>query len=386
MGPALTATNNMSDPLPTSIPHLKPNGSNWAIFSMRFQEAMEANQKWGHFDGTTPCPVPANTTTPTDAEAKAVANWRQDKIVAKYLLSQRLPDSTAVRLKSLTSTKERWTKVKTEFSVKSQYAEADLLTMFLEMCCLRSGDVCTFLGQMQVKHEELAAVSVTMTEKEYQSAIIKSLLEEMSKFASGLLTAACILMLTTSINPDTLIDHISEEANWLAVRHKRDGGGTSGKGKHSQSQDEAMVAMQGDGWKKHQKGKCHNCGKLGHWAHECRSPKKEQSQSQLSGQLGQNQPPMYQNATKSENKPVGLANVVAASDNDPKGWQSVEPDGLLRSRPTCHGIRRTVIDIARESLVFHFFRIILRLDPCRTGLLQPPRPSSTSSHLIGLMP
>src|SRR6266702_1820371 len=41
---------------------------------------------------------------------------------------------------------------------------------------------------------------------------------------------------------------------------------------------------------------------------------------------------------------------------------------LLRSRPTCHGIRRTVIDIARESLVFHFFCIILRLDPCRTGL------------------
>src|SRR6266702_6487558 len=41
---------------------------------------------------------------------------------------------------------------------------------------------------------------------------------------------------------------------------------------------------------------------------------------------------------------------------------------MLRSRPTCHGIRRTVIDIARESLVFHFFCIILRLDPCRTGL------------------
>src|SRR6266702_4776859 len=44
--------------------------------------------------------------------------------------------------------------------------------------------------------------------------------------------------------------------------------------------------------------------------------------------------------------------------------------GVLRSRPTCHGIRRTVIDIARESLVFFFFRIILRLNPCRTGLLQ----------------
>src|SRR6266702_3728515 len=43
---------------------------------------------------------------------------------------------------------------------------------------------------------------------------------------------------------------------------------------------------------------------------------------------------------------------------------------VLRSRPTCHGIRRTVIDTARESFIFFFFRIIFRLDPCRTGLLQ----------------
>src|SRR6266702_156117 len=58
---------------------------------------------------------------------------------------------------------------------------------------------------------------------------------------------------------------------------------------------------------------------------------------------------------------------------------------VLRSRPTCHGIRRTVIDIARESLVFHFFCIILRLAPCRTGLFLITDLAPTSSRLIGLM-
>src|SRR6266702_502015 len=58
---------------------------------------------------------------------------------------------------------------------------------------------------------------------------------------------------------------------------------------------------------------------------------------------------------------------------------------VLRSRPTCHGIRRTVIDIARESLVFHFFCIILRLDPCRTGLFLITDLAPTPSRLIGLM-
>ena len=72
----------ISDPLPTSVPHLETNGSNWAIFSMRFQEAMEANQKWGHFDGTTTRPVPADTAKPTPDEVKAGAAWDQDENMA----------------------------------------------------------------------------------------------------------------------------------------------------------------------------------------------------------------------------------------------------------------------------------------------------------------
>jgi hypothetical protein len=123
-------------------------------------------------------------------------------------------------LKGLASAKERWDKVKAEFSVKSQYAEADMLTSFSEMRCPRGGDVRSFLGSMHVKREELAAVGMKMSDKEYRSAIIKSLPEEMSKFASGLLTAARILTPTTSIDPNILIDHISEEADRLSARRK----------------------------------------------------------------------------------------------------------------------------------------------------------------------
>jgi hypothetical protein len=294
---------------------------------------MEANQKWGHFYGSAARPVPANTAAIEAEEKVAMAAWDQDEVVSRYLLSQRLPDSTAVRLKPLTSVKERWDKVKSEFSVKSQYAETDLLTVFTEMRCPRSGDVCTFLGQMHVKREELAAVSVTMTEKEYRSAIIKALPEEMSKFASGLLTAARVLQPSTSIDPDILIDHISEEADRLSAQCKWEGG-LSGKGKQSNT-NEAMAATQGDGGKKRRKGKCHNCGKLGHWARECRLPKKDpqsnnnQSQSGLSGQQ-QSQLPAYQNSTKAENKPVGSANTVATSDDKWDGcWSAVFAGDVL---------------------------------------------------------
>ena len=212
MGPGLP-TNIMSDPYTNSIPCLKPNGSNWVIFSMHFQEAMEANLKWSHFDGSATCPVPKDAKNPTDDKKKSRLAWDQDEVMACYLLSQRLPDLTAICLKGLTSAKECWDKVKAEFSVKSQYAEPDMLTSFLEMHCPHGGNVRSFLRLMHVKCEELAAVGVTMSDKEYQSAIIKSLLEEMSKFASGLLTAACVLTPSTSIDPNILIDHISKEAD-----------------------------------------------------------------------------------------------------------------------------------------------------------------------------
>ena len=324
MGPGLP-TNIMSDPYANSVPHLEPNGSNWAIFSMRFQEAMEDNLKWSHFDGSATCPVLKDAKNPTDGKNKSRLAWDQDKVMAHYLLSQRLPNSTAVHLKGLASAKEHWDKVKVEFSMKSQYAEADMLTSFSEMCCPCGGDVRSFLRSMHMKHEELVAVGVTMSDKEYQSAIIKSLPEEMSKFASGLLTLARVLTPSTSIDPNILINHISEEADRLSERCKRDG--SSGKGKQPQVQDKALAATQGDGGKKLHKGKCHNCSIVGHWAHKCQKPKKDQpstnNQNQSAGQSSQqqSQPPAYQNATKAENKPVGSANTI---DDEPDGcWSAV---------------------------------------------------------------
>jgi hypothetical protein len=77
MGPAPTATMfavttlspaNIANQLTASIPYLEPNGSNWAIFSLYFKEAMQATRHWGHFDGSIKHPVPASSTTPIKDE------------------------------------------------------------------------------------------------------------------------------------------------------------------------------------------------------------------------------------------------------------------------------------------------------------------------------
>ena len=55
----------LADNLPSSVPKLDASGLNWAIFSLCFQDAVEAKGFWGHFDGTTPRPNAVTTATAT---------------------------------------------------------------------------------------------------------------------------------------------------------------------------------------------------------------------------------------------------------------------------------------------------------------------------------
>ena len=71
------ATNSLSDSLPFSIPKLDAVGINWIIFSVHFQDAVEANDFWGHFDGTSTHPVDSSipgTTTPGGSVSRNVCH------------------------------------------------------------------------------------------------------------------------------------------------------------------------------------------------------------------------------------------------------------------------------------------------------------------------
>src|SRR5437016_5274464 len=101
-------TTSLSDSLPSSIPKLDSTGLNWAIFSVRFQDAVEAKGFWGHFDGSDPRPVISAATTAAegneDSQAKLAEDlatkqlqWDKNERSAKSLLTQKIPDSTLMR-------------------------------------------------------------------------------------------------------------------------------------------------------------------------------------------------------------------------------------------------------------------------------------------------
>ena len=88
-------TSSLSDTLPLTVPKLAAEGDNWAIFYVRFMDAVEAKGFWGHFDGTSPAPV--TTSASSDAENAAKIQWEKDECSTKTLLTQRLPVMCFVR-------------------------------------------------------------------------------------------------------------------------------------------------------------------------------------------------------------------------------------------------------------------------------------------------
>ena len=157
-------TTLLSDSLPSSIPKLDASGLNWAIFSVRFQDAIEAKGFWSHFDGTGSRPS-ADSVSTTDADGKvtvsppsetdlaAVDKWDKDEHSAKSLLTQKILDSTLMRVHTKRTVKERWEAIVAEYTEKGAYAQTDLRGRFLESKCPDKGNVREFLDGLRVKRE-----------------------------------------------------------------------------------------------------------------------------------------------------------------------------------------------------------------------------------------
>jgi hypothetical protein len=305
--------------LPSNIPCLEADGSNWAIFVLRFREAMQVTHRWPYFEGTIPCPSPKDPAKVLDDESKAIDDWEFEDLAARYLLSQRLPNSIAIRLHSLTTTKARWDCLVFEFTAQSIYAQNNLEEAFFSMACTKGEDIRVFLTALHCKREELAAAGVQITHKEYQRTLLKSLPDELVKFAAQLLSSARHSGLI--LDTETLINSVIEESEHLKNRCVRSQRGQGEKQKEGLT-DEALADTGSEGsHRRRRAGRCHSCGKPGHWARECRESNEDAATSTSDTPQPSGTPP-----TDSENKPTGSANAVAEHSFEGEGFWTAEEE------------------------------------------------------------
>jgi len=237
-----------TDTLPSNVPKLEMKGTNWAIFSLRLQTAVEAKELWKQFNGTSPRPVSTSMKAPDGSvvvsppDPDELAKWQKNKNLAKHLLFQRIPDSTALHVCNLPDVAAMWTEIMREYTEKGAYMQTDLCTKFLELKCPDNGDIHQFLDNLHAKRDELAAVGVSIEEKDYHSTIIQSLPNHLASFASGQLTTARLYSPTQTIDPDILISLIIEESEC----HNRKGGHNTHAKPKSKDGDEALSVVPGD--------------------------------------------------------------------------------------------------------------------------------------------
>jgi len=106
---------------------------NWAIFEARFQDAMDTSLRWGHFNGSEPCPVPKNLDNLTIVETQAMKHWDCKDQVACNFLNKCLPDRLMLQVKKYPTAEECWRIVKKGYMAKSVYMRHALHQSFLDM-------------------------------------------------------------------------------------------------------------------------------------------------------------------------------------------------------------------------------------------------------------
>jgi gag-polypeptide of LTR copia-type len=264
--------NTPSDSLPSTVPKLDPTGSNWAIFSIRFQEALSARDRWGHFDGTKPKPKPEKSDAPKQEELDAIASWEKEERIARYMLSQKLPDSAVVRVHKLDTVAEKWNAVLAEYTKKGLFARMEMRNTFMSSRCPPGVDIPRFLIDLGTRREELIPCGVTVDDADYRSTILNAIPSWLRRFASSVHASASVANPTFLMEPDVLSRMVSEEYERSASdnRNNRDGR-TYQKNDKRDDGNAALATFQAtpSTTRMRTPGVCWGCGQSGHMRSQC---------------------------------------------------------------------------------------------------------------------
>jgi len=236
---------------------------------------METACQWGHFDGSKPWPVPKDIDNPTDTEKQEVKNWDHEDQIVWNLLNKRLLDATMLEVRQYKTAKEWWHIVTQEFMVKSTYVRNALHHLFIDMQCLKGGDVRAFLTNLKMCCNELLAAGVTINNEDFKRTVLNSIPDTLSVYALQTLMSMCLNGNTLEMKD--IIHVISEEADRTRTRcalKDQSQGQSKANGNKEGHLDEALTATSHSKGSnsRHCRGKCHHCGKEGHWCYVLGAP------------------------------------------------------------------------------------------------------------------
>ena len=289
MGPATNMNNlnasSSSDSTLVAVPKLRDNGSNWADYEPRIQNAMGAKGLWRHVLGTATAPVQyaVSNGMPMLADGKTPATedqieLKESKIIEfekrEYLAHHIILSTTSTRLatkiKALKSAEDMRRHVIDDATSKSTLHLLEAKDQLASMKLADNDDPKTHLEElrqhfqtMQQHHDNLLKIRSEMSDSRYNIIIMLSLPESYRSTLQTITTSQLVGKLSgaqsKALKADNIMSFIIEEAQHrvinndrtkyaesaLAARMKKSGK-SKGKGKgkeNNQSKEQAMQRL-----------------------------------------------------------------------------------------------------------------------------------------------
>ena len=236
----------------------KFSGENFHLWKFKMQMVLEEKDLWGIVKGDEVEPTDEGT---TDAQRRQFQR-RERKALATICLS--LGDEQLSLVRSAATAREAWSKLESQYEVKSLANKLFLRKKYFTMSMGVDESMSEHINKMKNLAGRLEAVGASITEDDQVATLLCSLPESYN----GLITAL------ESRADDLTLEFVI--ARLLHEERKRKENLSA-----PDAGEKALFSKNDRGNQKNfrnkKKGKCHNCGIPGHWARECRKPKRDKS-------------------------------------------------------------------------------------------------------------
>ncbi|KAF8690093.1 Encoded by, partial [Rhizoctonia solani] len=265
------------------IPPLQ-GANNYNVWRIQMEDVLTNLDLYGHADGSKLKPnskVEVAITGRKDNEGNRLpdlevdsnnplyASWIKADRKALSNIRLRVDGSVLTHIQGCTTAADAWSTLEATFQVKGTVGLIDLRRRFFSHWMTNGEDIEEHIQQMRGWYQQINSISKdSCTEVDWITTLIASLPDSWDTF-------------TQSVNFQFDLDDKNKQANQisdlrsriLAESHRRNTRGTDGKAFFSTNKPTVNRAIRTNGKGPDKtKLKCNNCGRLGHWIAECRSP------------------------------------------------------------------------------------------------------------------